>query len=155
VSTKYYTSGGVVVTAAQRDAAILKRRRALDSDYPAVSFATHQIADARRRRTSVSEPYWYTAGELYDRQFTHPGESITDSLNALALAANQKKLRGNMIHARELDINAVTTVSELFELIDLPYRITKHATLSIGSRSDDPACFPTRLLRLEWRGEPE
>jgi len=147
---KYYTSGGVVVTRAQRAAAIARRSHAAAHlGHEPVSFAVNEIADAKRRK------FWYTAGELYDRQFTHPGESITDSLNALALAANQKKLRGNMIHARELDINAVTTVSELFELIDLPYRITKHATLSIGSRSDDPACFPTRLLRLEWRGEPE
>jgi hypothetical protein len=64
-------------------------------------------------------------------------------------------MSGNLVHARELDITAVTTVGELFELIDLPYRVTKHAQLSIVSRSDDPMCVPTRVLRLEWRGEPE
>ena len=62
---------------------------------------------------------------------------------------------GNLVHARELDITAVTTVSELFELIDLPYRITKKAQLSIVSTSKDPSCVPIRVLRLEWRGEPE
>jgi len=105
--------------------------------------------------------YWYTAGELFDRQKAHPGEQTFDSLNAMALAADQKKAsdnvssNANLVHARELDITAVTTVSELFELIDLPYRITRHAQLSIVSRSADPSCVPTRTLRLEWRGEPE
>jgi len=56
-----------------------------------------------------------------------------------------------------LDINAVTTVSELFELIDLPYRITKHAQLSIVRGSGNPFenTVGTAVLRLEWRGEPE
>jgi hypothetical protein len=72
-----------------------------------------------------------------------------------AIIDKPKKVSTNMIHARELDINAVTTVSDLFELIDLPYRITKHATLSIVGRSADPSCMPTPTLRLEWRGEPE
>jgi len=101
--------------------------------------------------------YWYTAGELFDRQKAHPGEQTFDSLNAMALAADQKKASDsvsnsmNMIHARELDINAITTVSDLFELIDLPYRVTKHAQLSIV-----PKHYPeTFSLRLEWRGEPE
>jgi hypothetical protein len=66
-----------------------------------------------------------------------------------------KKVSENMIHARELDINAVTTVSDLFELIDLPYRITNKATLSVVSASKDPACVPVRVLRLEWRGDDE
>jgi len=100
-------------------------------------------------------PYWYTFGELYDRQKAHPGESITDSLDAMASAASQKKVSTNMIHARELDINAVTTVSELFELIDLPYRITKKATLSVIPWSRKETFTTTFKLRLEWRGEPE
>jgi len=60
-----------------------------------------------------------------------------------------------MIHARELDINAMTTVTDLFELIDLPYRITKHAQLSIVPWSNKAALTTTFKLRLEWRGEPE
>jgi len=60
-----------------------------------------------------------------------------------------------MIHARELDINAVTTVSELFELIDLPYRITKHARLSVVRRSQFESRLDTTTLRLEWRGDAE
>ena len=108
---------------------------------------------------SATIPYWYTFGELYDRQKTHPGESYTQSLDAMALAASRKKASNsvstNMIHARELDINAITTVSDLIELIDLPYRITKHAQLSIVSRSSDPMCTPSPSLRLEWRGDAE
>jgi hypothetical protein len=60
-----------------------------------------------------------------------------------------------MIHARELDINGVTTVSDLFELIDLPYKVTKHAQLSIVPRSPFENTTGTFTLRLEWRGEPE
>jgi len=71
------------------------------------------------------------------------------------IAAPKPKKVSNMIHARELDINAITTVSDLFELIDLPYRITKHAQLSIVSRSSDPMCTPSPSLRLEWRGDGE
>jgi len=62
-----------------------------------------------------------------------------------------------MIHARELDINGATTVSELFELIDLPYRVTKHAQLSIvrGSGNLFENAVGAAVLRLEWLGEPE
>ena len=82
------------------------------------------------------------------------GERPTDALIAIANAtkAPAPKKASNMIHARELDITPVTTVSELFELIALPYRITKHAQLSIVSTSE---YTPVRTLRLEWRGEPE
>jgi hypothetical protein len=104
-------------------------------------------------------PYWYTFGELYDRQKAHPGESYTQSLDAMALAASRKKasdnVSTNMIHARELDINAITTVSDLFELIDLPHRITKKATLSVVPWSQKGSFTTTFKLRLEWRGEPE
>ena len=62
---------------------------------------------------------------------------------------------GNLVHARELEINAVTTVSELFDLIDLPYRITKHAKVSLISGSSGPIIVPTRLIRIEWRGDTE
>jgi hypothetical protein len=61
----------------------------------------------------------------------------------------------NLVHARELDITEVTTVTELFELIDLPYRITKHAQLSVVTRSQFADTFGTPTLRLEWRGEGE
>jgi len=159
---KYYSSCGAVVT----DAALLNLRS-----------------------NNVDTPrFWYTAGELYDRQSTHPGESITQSLDAMAALAVKypalkcdcmwcergthhgclqcdypngapikppKKVSENMIHARELDINAVTTVSELFELIDLPYRITKHARLSIIHRVRDINVEAVRVLRLEWRGDAE
>jgi hypothetical protein len=60
-----------------------------------------------------------------------------------------------MVHARELDINGATTVSDLFELIDLPHRITKNATLRIVPRSTFENTTGTFTLRLEWRGEPE
>ena len=61
----------------------------------------------------------------------------------------------NLVHARELEITAVTTVSELYEMIDLPYRITKHAKVSIGSKYDFPRNAETPVLRLEWRGDGE
>ena len=114
--TKYYTSGGVVVTWAQREAARLMRNRALNglSATRTISPATHQIADAKPKKASTST---------------------------------------NMIHARELDITGVTTVSDLFELIDLPYRITKKATLSIKQAQRGQYEVGTTVLRLEWRGE--
>jgi len=120
MSTKYYTSGGVVVTGAQRAAARVMRSRALNElSYAALSPATIQIADAQPRK-------------------------VSDNVS-----------NGNLVHARELDITAVTTVSELFELIDLPYRVTKHATLSIVPRARFDSFEGTFTLRLEWRGEPE
>ena len=104
----------------------------------------------------MSERYWYTYGELFDRQKAHPRESITMSLDAMAaLAAKSKKAGGNMIHARELEITAVTTVSDLFELIDLPYRITKKSVLSIVRQSPFPGVEGATSLRLEWRGDDE
>jgi hypothetical protein len=87
------------------------------------------------------------------RAYCNCGSSACSDLADEAKGKNG--VSGNMIHARELDINMLTTVSELFELIDLQFRITKHAQLSIVSRSADPSCVPTRTLRLEWCGEPE
>jgi len=88
------------------------------------------------------------------------GRATSDAVLAISRAVKTspppKEASTNMIHARELDINAVTTVSDLFELIDLPYRITKKATLSIVSRfGKDPASEGRKVLRLEWSGEPE
>ena len=68
----------------------------------------------------------------------------------LATRIKSEEVSVNMIrttHTRELDINRITTVGDLFALIDLPYRITKKATVSIEAG--------TATLRLEWRGEPE
>ena len=64
---------------------------------------------------------------------------------------------GNLVYARELEINAATTVSDLFDLIDLPYRITKHAKLSFtaGSASEPYGVVAPRVLRLEWHGGAE
>jgi len=98
------------------------------------------------------------AAKVMVKRLDRRGEHASDALFAIANATKvsvPKEVSTNMIHARELDINAITTVSELFELIDLPYRITKHAQLRIVSKSSDPASPPIRVLRLEWRGEPE
>lgn len=100
---------------------------------------------------SAPKPFWYTAGALYDRQKAHPGESITDSLDAMALNAKPKKV-SNMIHARELDITADTTVSDLFELIDLPCRIAKNAKVGLVGRGPDLGSATYRL-RIEWTGD--
>ena len=69
--------------------------------------------------------------------------------------ASNSVSNGNLVHARELEITAVTTVSDLFELIDLPYRITKKSVLSIVRQSPFPGVEGAVSLRLEWRGEPE
>jgi len=100
---------------------------------------SYQLNRYEPRKTKSGKEYCDCGGEL-----------------CLELATRVKSEEAsNMIHARELDINAVTTVSELFELIDLPYRVTKHAQLSIVPKSY-PETFTTNFtLRLEWRGEPE
>ena len=63
------------------------------------------------------------------------------------------KSKGNLVHARELPITRATTVSDLFELIDLPYKITRGAQVSLvpqyGVFRPD-ACTPY-VLRIEWR----
>ena len=97
------------------------------------------------------------AVKLMVKRASQRGVWASDAVFAIANATKTSapKKVSNMIHARELDITAVTTVSELFELIDLPYRVTKHAQLSIVIRPSSPASPPYRTLRLEWRGEPE
>lgn len=95
---------------------------------------------------------------IIKRGYLGLGAWPSDATFAIANASKTsapKKVSGNMIHARELDINAVTTVSELFELIDLPYRVTKHAQLSIVTQSRFGDVVVPTTLRLEWRGEPE
>ena len=66
-------------------------------------------------------------------------------------ASNAVSNNANLVYARELEITAVTTVSELYEMIDLPYRITKHAKVSI--QYQDGVVAP--ILRLQWHGEGE
>jgi hypothetical protein len=93
------------------------------------------------------------AAKVMVKRHAARGEHPTDALFAIANATKApapKKVSTNMIrttHVREIDINRITTVSDLFALIDLPYRITKKATVSIEAG--------TATLRLEWRGEPE
>ena len=70
--------------------------------------------------------------------------------------ASDRVSNGNLVHARELGITAVTTVSELFDLIDLPHRITKHAQVSLVPTGCYPYSeVPQMVLRIEWRGEGE
>jgi hypothetical protein len=165
----------------------------------------------------MTAPYWYTAGELADRQKAHPRESITDSLNVMAalakgkagitsaLAASQKKASNSVskppvlkcecpfdgdeykdeytthcgcdkceypngtpieppkkvsenlsiTHARELKIDDTVTVSDLFALIDLPYKVTRDAKVTWVAHQDNALCTPNFTLRLEWRGDAE
>ena len=121
MSTKYYTSGGVVVTAVQRAAAQLMRKRISEGiSQRNLSDSLSQIADAKPRKGS-------------------------DSVST-----------NSIVYARELEINAATTVSDLSDLIDLPYRATKHAKLSIiPGDSPDPYTSRPRVLRLEWHGGAE
>ena len=87
------------------------------------------------------------------RYTTHCGCDYCDYPNGAPI--KPKKVSMNMIHARELDINGVTTVSELFELIDLPYRTTKRARVSIVPWSQKESFTTTFKLRLEWTGGDE
>ena len=100
------------------------------------------------------------AAKLMIKRAYKRGDHPSAAALAIANASKPKKAsnsvsNANLVHARELEITAVTTVSELYEMIDLPYRITKHAKVSIGSKYDFPRNAETPVLRLEWRGDGE
>ena len=65
-----------------------------------------------------------------------------------------------MIQARELSINSDTTVHDLYELVDMPYRITNKARVVLIPDPGVPRRFDTEhplVLRVEWlieEGDP-
>jgi len=67
-----------------------------------------------------------------------------------------------MIQAKELVIDGNTTVSDLYKLIDMPYKITNKSKLMFVSERPS-FYFPENVqrplvLRLEWeveKGDPE
>ena len=125
----------------------------------AVDAANAYLRASKRRKVSmgVSKPRVLKCECPLDdgvRWTTHCGCEECDYPNGAPIKP-AKKVSENMIHARELDINGVTTVSDLFELIDLPYKVTKHATLSIVPWSDKASFTTTFKLRLEWTGGDE
>ena len=90
----------------------------------------------------------------YAKGRDYPSEAVFAIANAISVTRESNTVsNANLVNARELEITAVTTVSELFDMIDLPYRITKHAKVSIKAVQGPVSFEPTRLLRIEWRGE--
>ena len=67
-----------------------------------------------------------------------------------------------MIQAKELVIDGNTTVSDLYKLIDMPYKITNKAKVTLAAewpsfRYPENVQRPL-LLRVEWeveKGDPE
>ena len=66
-----------------------------------------------------------------------------------------------MIQARELRIDSDTTVTDLFNLMDMPYKIIRKAKVAL---IPDPTVerryetMATLILRIEWeveKGDPE
>jgi len=97
----------------------------------------------------------FDGDEYKDEYTTHCGCDKCDYPNGTPIEPKKVSENLSITHARELKIDDTVTVSELFELIDLPYRITKHAQLSIVPKSY-PETFTTNFtLRLEWTGEVE
>jgi hypothetical protein len=152
----------VSVTSAQVNAAKLMVKRAYKrGEYPndavfAIANAT-KMPEPKEASNSVSKSPALKCECPFDdgtyRYTTHCGCDKCEYPNGEPIKL--KKVSTNMIHARELDINGVTTVSELFELIDLPYKVTKKATLSIVPWSDKASLTTTFKLRLEWTGGDE
>lgn len=65
-----------------------------------------------------------------------------------------------MIQARELVIDSGTSVTDIFKLVDLPYKITNKSKVTV---LPDPTwrqgtAMSPLILRIEWlveRGDPE
>jgi len=62
-----------------------------------------------------------------------------------------------MIQARELRIDSDTTVTDLYELIDMPYKVTNKSRLTVvldpNARFEPMTSHPL-VLRVEWLVEP-
>ena len=157
----------VSVTSAQVNAAKLMVKRAYKrGEYP--SDAVFAIANAvktappKEASNSVSKPPVlkcecpFDGAEYKDQYATHCGCDECDYPNGTPIK-RPKKVSENMsiTHARELKINDTVTVSDLFALIDLPYKITRKAKVTWVARQDNALIDPTFTLRLEWTGGDE
>jgi len=144
----------IIVTSAQVAAAKLMVRRAYKrGEYPSVAVIAIAEAVLTGAAKEVSKPPVlkcecpFDGDEHKDEYTTHCGCDKCDYPNGTPIK-RPKEVSVNMIrttHTRELDINRITTVGDLFALIDMPYRITKKATVKVEAG--------TATLRIEWASE--